>query len=203
MTDTFIIHGLAGLAGYAFGAIPFGLVIARLFGLGNLRHVGSGNIGATNVLRTGNKLAAVLTLLLDSGKGAIIVLIVLWLSPDPNAGLAAGLWAVVGHSFPIWLKFKGGKGVATTAGVLLATAWPVGLAVIGTWAIVAAVTRYSSVAALVAALATPIFSYFFAPPQHMILAVALAALVWGRHLQNIRRLLRGDEMKIGEKKISE
>ena len=203
MIDTFIIYGLSGLGGYLFGAIPFGIVIARLFALGDLRQVGSGNIGATNVLRTGSKLAAFLTLLLDSGKGAIVVLFVTWITYDPFAGLAAGSWAVVGHIFPVWLKFKGGKGVATTAGVFLATAWPVGLAVIGTWIVVAAISRYSSLAALVAAVMAPVYSIYFSTTQNTLMVGILAALVFARHSENITRLIKGEETKIGAKKTAD
>ncbi|HEY9164496.1 MAG TPA: glycerol-3-phosphate 1-O-acyltransferase PlsY, partial [Magnetovibrio sp.] len=162
--------------------------------------IGSGNIGATNVLRTGNKLAAFLTLLLDSGKGAIAVGITYLLIPEPNAMLAAGFWAVMGHNFPVWLKFKGGKGVATTIGVLLAISWPVGLAAIATWLATAAVFRYSSLAALFALAAAPAYAWFFATPQITLLAALLGTLVWVRHHQNIRRLIRGEESKIGRKK---
>ncbi len=200
MNETFIIHGLAGLGGYLLGAVPFGIVIAGLFGLGDLRKIGSGNIGATNVLRTGNKLAALLTLVLDSGKGAIAVGLTYWLTYDPFAGLAAGFWAVMGHNFPVWLKFKGGKGVSTTLGVLLATAWPVGLAVIATWLVVAFVFRYSSLAALMGLAAAPVYAWFFATPQHALLAALLAVVAWARHHENIRRLLNGSETKIGQKK---
>ena len=200
MPDTFFIHGLAGVGGYLLGAVPFGLVMAKLFGLGDLRTVGSGNIGATNVLRTGNKLAALLTLLLDSGKGAIAVGITVYLTDDPFAGYAAGVLAVIGHNFPIWLKFKGGKGVATTLGVLLATAWPVGLGAIGVWILSAAIFRYSSLAALLALAAAPALSLQFALPQHHWLAGILCLLVWIRHHQNIRRLITGKETKIGAKK---
>lgn len=201
MNETFLLHALAGIGGYLFGAIPFGIVIARLFGLGDLRAVGSGNIGATNVLRTGNKLAAFLTLVLDGGKGAIAVGVTYLLTPDPNAMLAAGFWAVMGHNFPVWLKFKGGKGVATTLGVLLAVAWPVGLAAIATWLVTAAVLRYSSLAALVALAASPIYAWYILEDANVArLCVLLAVLAWFRHRENIARLVRGEETKIGQKK---
>lgn len=199
------LHITAGIIGYLVGSIPFGLVFAKLFGLGDLRKIGSGNIGATNVLRTGNKPAAFLTLLFDIGKGGAVALAVGYFIPGVHAELAAGFWAVMGHNFPVWLKFRGGKGVATTVGVLLATAWPVGLAVIATWIAVAAITRYSSLAALVALGAAPAFSYFLAPSlvpaQHILLSGLLAVLVWGRHHDNIRRLIKGSETKIGKKSV--
>ncbi|MCW8916288.1 MAG: glycerol-3-phosphate 1-O-acyltransferase PlsY [Magnetovibrio sp.] len=201
MHDLFTIHALAGLGGYMLGSIPFGIVIAKLFGLGDLRQIGSGNIGATNVLRTGNKPAAFLTLVLDIGKGAIAVGITHLLTEAPYAILAAGFWAVIGHNFPIWLKFKGGKGVATTLGVLIATAWPVGLAACATWLVTAAIFRYSSLAALVALAAAPVYSWaIFDAPQHAAMAGGLAVLAWVRHHENIRRLLKGQESKIGKKK---
>lgn len=193
------LHIAAGIIGYLVGSIPFGLVFAKLFGLGDLRKIGSGNIGATNVLRTGNKLAAFLTLLFDIGKGGAVAFAVGYFIPNVHSELAAGFWAVIGHNFPVWLNFRGGKGVATTIGVLLATSWPVGLAAIVTWLVVAAITRYSSLAALVALGAAPVFSYFFATPQHMILSGLLVVVVWARHHQNIRRLLNGTETKIGKK----
>ncbi|MDH5187561.1 MAG: glycerol-3-phosphate 1-O-acyltransferase PlsY [Rhodospirillaceae bacterium] len=193
------LHIAAGIVGYLVGSIPFGLVFAKLFGLGDLRKIGSGNIGATNVLRTGNKLAAFLTLIFDIGKGGMVALTVGYFIPNIYAELAAGFWAVMGHNFPVWLNFRGGKGVATAIGVLLATAWPVGLAVIATWLVVAAITRYSSLAALVALAAAPLFSYLLAPPQHIILSGLLAVLVCARHHENARRLLNGTETKIGKK----
>ncbi len=200
MSDASLILIAAGLGGYLLGAIPFGIVMARLFGLGDLRRIGSGNIGATNVLRTGNKLAAALTLGLDSGKGAIAVGITSALGGGSTAMLVAGFCAVLGHNFPVWLKFKGGKGVATTLGVLLATSWPVGLAACATWLAVAALFRYSSLAALVALGVAPFFSWIFATPQHTVLSLLLALLAGGRHHQNIHRLLRGEESRIAKKK---
>ena len=202
MDDMFTIHALAGIGGYLLGSVPFGIVIAKLFGLGDLRQIGSGNIGATNVLRTGNKFAAFLTLVLDIGKGAIAVGITYLLTDEPFAMLAAGFWAVMGHNFPVWLKFKGGKGVATTLGVLTATAWPVGLAAIGTWLATAAIFRYSSLAALLALAAAPVYSYYLDTPQHAIMAGLLAILAWVRHHENIKRLLRGEESKIGKKRTN-
>lgn len=199
MNETVIIHSLACISGYLLGSVPFGFVIAHLLGLGDLREMGSGNIGATNVLRTGNKLAAVLTVVLDVGKGAFAVALAVWLTSDPKIGLTSGIWAVMGHDFPVWLNFKGGKGVATTFGVLLATAWPVGLGAIATWLIVAFVSRYSSLASLLGLAAAPIFAWFLTSPQHALLAALLAAIVWARHHGNIRRLLNGTESKIGQK----
>jgi glycerol-3-phosphate acyltransferase PlsY len=186
--------------GYLLGSIPFGLLLTRLAGLGDIRQVGSGNIGATNVLRTGNKPLAAATLLLDGGKGAGATLIATALA-GPLAGLAAGLGAVLGHNFPIWLRFKGGKGVATTLGTLIAIAWPVGLSAGATWIAVAALSRYSSLAALVALGTAPAYALFvFDAPHAAAAAAALAALAIARHHQNIRRLLNGTESKIGRTK---
>jgi glycerol-3-phosphate acyltransferase PlsY len=200
MEQTFITHVLAGTGGYLLGSIPVGIVLARVFGLGDLRKVGSGNIGATNVLRTGNKLAAALTLLFDAAKGAIAVGVTHLLTDEPNAMLAAGFWSVMGHNFPVWLKFEGGKGVSTTLGVMLATAWPVGLAGFATWLTVAAIFRYSSLSAIVALAAAPLYAWFFTDWQHTVLAGLLAIVVIARHHENIRRLLNGTESKIGQKK---
>lgn len=181
--------------GYLIGSIPFGLLLTRAAGLGDIRKVGSGNIGATNVLRTGNKGLAALTLLLDGAKGAVAVLLALRFGPE--LGVIAAAMAVIGHVFPVWLKFKGGKGVATAIGVLLGLSWPVGLLVCGTWLLVAGVFRYSSLASLVALAAAPAYAWFLADPQRGELAIFVAALVWLRHHQNIRRLLKGEEPKIG------
>jgi glycerol-3-phosphate acyltransferase PlsY len=185
----------AALAGYLLGSIPFGLVLTRLAGLGDLRAIGSGNIGATNVLRAGSKPLAALTLALDGGKGAAAVLIAATLGPD--MAFVAGLGALVGHVFPVWLKFRGGKGVATFLGVMLAIAWPVGLLSCLTWLAVAALFRYSSLAALAAVAATPAYAYLLADWQRMELAAICAVLIFLRHHANIRRLIRGEEPKIG------
>jgi acyl phosphate:glycerol-3-phosphate acyltransferase len=185
----------AAILAYLIGSIPFGLVLTRLGGYGDIRAIGSGNIGATNVLRTGNKMLAILTLLLDGGKGAVAVLIGAQFGPDIAVVAAAG--AVLGHLFPVWLGFKGGKGVATAGGVLLAIAWPVGLLALGTWLVVAIVSRYSSLAALLACVTAPIYAWLLhVDPQRTQLVLAVAVLLILRHHQNIRRLLRGDESKI-------
>ena len=190
--------GLVAAAAYLLGSVPFGLVMARLFGLGDIRKIGSGNIGATNVLRTGNKLAALLTLIGDAGKGGAAVLLARALLGE-DAGQVAGLAAFLGHLFPVFLGFQGGKGVATFLGVLLALAWPVGLAACGTWLAVAAATRYSSLAALGAAATTPLWALAFARPDLVILVLLLAALVFSKHRGNIARLAAGTEPRIGRK----
>ncbi len=194
---------IAAVIGYLFGSIPWGLILTRLAGKGDLRSIGSGNIGATNVLRTGSKGLAAATLVLDAGKGAAAVAVMALLAPaNINAALIAGLAAVFGHNFPVWLRFRGGKGVATTLGVLTAWAWPVGLITCAIWLATAALLRYSSLAALVALAAAPIAMAFLAPTQFAVGAGLLAALAWGRHHENIRRLLAGTEPKIGERKAS-
>ncbi len=190
---------LAVAGGYLLGAVPFGLVLTRLAGYGDIRTIGSGNIGATNVLRTGNKPLALATLVLDSGKAAAAALLA-WALLDHNAALVAGFAAVIGHNFPVWLHFKGGKGVATTVGVSLAVAWPVGVATILTWLLVAVVGRISSLSALVALVLAPLYSWIWADTPTVITAVALAVLGLIRHHANIRRLLRGEEPRIGQKK---
>jgi len=188
----------AGLA-YLLGSIPFGVVITRMMGLGDLRQIGSGNIGATNVLRTGNKPAAAATLILDAAKGGIAVLIARAMLGEDAAQLAA-LASFLGHLFPVWLGFKGGKGVATFLGILLALAWPMGLLACATWAVTAAISRISSVSALAASALTPGFLAFAGYSDAVILTLLLAVLVWVRHAANIRRLRDGTEPKIGKKK---
>ncbi|MDR5653370.1 glycerol-3-phosphate 1-O-acyltransferase PlsY [Ruixingdingia sedimenti] len=183
---------------YLLGAVPFGIVMARVFGLGDLRQIGSGNIGATNVLRTGNKAAAALTLVLDAGKGAAAVLAARALLAEDAAQVAGGA-AFLGHLFPVWLRFKGGKGVATFLGTLLALAFPVGLAACGTWLLVAVAARYSSLSALVAAVAAPVWAVVLGRADLVALAVVLAALIVERHRANIARLLAGTEPRIGRK----
>ncbi len=183
---------LAG--GYLLGSIPCGLVLARLAGHGDIRKLGSGNIGATNVLRTGSKLLAALTLLLDGGKGAAAVLIAQAYGTDMAVTAAVG--AVVGHLFPVWLKFRGGKGVATTLGVLLAIAWPVGVSACLTWLAAALVFRISSLAGILALAASPFYAYWFADAQRVELVAFLAVVVIARHTANIRRLVKGEEPRI-------
>lgn len=189
---------LAGVFGYLLGSVPFGLVLTRLAGLGDIRAIGSGNIGATNVLRTGRKGLALATLVLDAGKGGAAAAAANYLA-GLDAGLIAGGLAVLGHNFPCWLRFRGGKGVATTLGVLLVTAWPVGLAACVTWLVVAGLLRISSLAALAALALSPVYAYAWATTHHIWLAGALAALAFGRHHANVRRLLKGEESRIGAK----
>lgn len=190
-----MIPYLVGFAlAYLLGSIPFGLLLTRIAGLGDIRRIGSGNIGATNVLRTGRKGLALATLLLDAGKGAAAVLIGAAWSPD--LALVAGGGSLVGHLFPVWLKFKGGKGVATAAGVLLAVSWPVGLLAAATWLLVAVVTRYSSAAALSACALAPLYAWATTDLPRTLLVVAIAILVVFRHRDNIGRLLAGTESKI-------
>ncbi len=186
------------LLGYLLGSIPFGLLLTRAAGLGDIRTIGSGNIGATNVLRTGRKGLAGATLLLDGLKGAAAVLIALALAGH-EAALWAGLGAILGHLFPIWLGFRGGKGGATGYGVLIAVAWPVGLAAGAIWLIVARLARISSLATLLSFAATPILAALLADSGVVKLALAIAVLVFIRHHANIRRLLAGTEPRIGTK----
>jgi glycerol-3-phosphate acyltransferase PlsY len=198
--------GLTALGGYLLGSIPFGVVITRAAGAGDVRSIGSGNIGATNVLRTGRKDLALATLLLDAGKGAAALLIARWLFDNDAAAVIAGGAAFLGHLFPIWLGFKGGKGVATFFGLIIAAAWPLGLMAGATWLIVAFVLRYSSLAALVASAATPLYALLPlaalglpAPAPVLLLSVFTAVLIWIRHHENIGRLMKGTESRIGTK----
>jgi acyl phosphate:glycerol-3-phosphate acyltransferase len=185
--------------GYLVGSVPFGLLLTRAAGLGDIRRIGSGNIGATNVLRTGRKELAAATLLLDAAKGAVPVLLAARFL-GPQAGLAAGLGALLGHVAPVWLRFRGGKGAATGFGVLLAAAWPVGLFSLLVWIAVAAVGRISSLSALAAFAAAPVTAAVLGRARIAALALALAAIVFLRHHENIRRLLAGTEPRIGSGK---
>lgn len=194
--------GLIVVGGYLLGSIPFGMIATRLGGAGDIRKIGSGNIGATNVLRSGRKDLAAITLIGDAGKGVVAVLLARWLTNDNAAAVAlAGGAAFVGHLFPVWLKFNGGKGVATFYGVLLAAAWPVGVLAALTWLAMAALFRISSLAALTAAALAPLFAFATDQPYPMVLLSAfMAVLIFIRHHQNISRLLKGEEPKIGAKK---
>ncbi|CUH76080.1 G3P acyltransferase [Tritonibacter multivorans] len=189
---------LWAVIGYLLGSIPFGLVLTRAMGLGNLREIGSGNIGTTNVLRTGSKAAAALTLLLDAGKGAAAVLLARALAGE-DAAQIAGLLAFLGHCFPVWLKFQGGKGVATFLGLMLALAWPVGLACCATWLFAALLSRISSMGALTAAMASPFWAVAFSFGSGVALTICLACIVLWRHGANIGRIRAGTEPKIGQR----
>ena len=196
------IVAAALVGGYLIGTIPFGVLITRFSGVGDVRNIGSGNIGATNVLRTGRKDLALLTLLGDGGKGLVAVLVAraLW---GPEAGVLAGGAAFVGHLFPVWLGFKGGKGVATFFGVMLAAAWPVGVLAAVTWIAVAFLSKYSSAGALTATALSPIYALLLHQPRSIVaLALLLALLIYVRHHENIARLLAGTEPRIGSKKAA-
>ena len=190
---TFLI---ALLGGYLIGSIPFGLLLTKAAGLGDIRKVGSGNIGATNVLRTGRKGLAAATLILDGLKGAVAVLLARYFLGDQD--LVVGTAAVLGHLFPVWLGFRGGKGVATGLGVLLAASWPVGLACCALWLVAAKLLKMSSAAALTAFAAAPLFALVLSSADHALMALLIAILVFWRHEANIRRLLAGTEPRIGK-----
>ncbi len=193
-----VVLMLWAVIGYGLGSIPFGLILSQRLGLGNLRDIGSGNIGATNVLRTGNKAAAAATLLLDAAKGAVAVLLARAISGEDSAQLAA-LMAFLGHCFPIWLGFKGGKGVATFFGIIFALAWPVGLACGATWLFAVAVTRQSSMGALMAASLSVVWTTFLGETRMIILIFILTLLIFWRHWPNVQRLRAGTEPRIGKK----
>jgi glycerol-3-phosphate acyltransferase PlsY len=204
-----VLIAIAVVGGYLLGSIPFGVIVMRAAGAGDPRAIGSGNIGATNVLRSGRKGLAALTLLGDGGKGALAVLIA-WLATrhadlQTQAVLTAlaGGAAFLGHLFPVWLGFKGGKGVATFFGTLLAAAWPVGLLAGATWIAVAFLFRISSLGALIAALLAPVYALLLGRPVIALLALFMGALIYIRHAANIRRLLKGEEPRIGAKKAQE
>jgi glycerol-3-phosphate acyltransferase PlsY len=193
-----IILLLWTLLGYLLGSIPFGSIVTHVMGLGDLRQIGSGNIGATNVLRTGSKLGAGLTLAADIGKAGATVFLARYLVAEDAAQLA-GLAAILGHCYPIWLKFQGGKGVATFFGLLFVLAWPIGLAAGLTWLSTAALFKYSSLASLTAAAVIPIIVLLFPSNNLFLLSISLMALIFWRHKENIIRLLNSTESKIGLK----
>ena len=192
-----LIIVIAFAFGYLLGSIPFGLLLTKAAGGPDVRSIGSGNIGATNVLRTGNKALAAITLLCDIFKGTVAVLIVMYFY-GYEAALIAGLGAFIGHVFPVWLKFKGGKGVATYIGLLIGLAWPGALIFIGLWLVVAYFSRYSSLAALIASALTPVGLLGLGLPNVAALFFLLTIILWVMHRANIRRLLNGDEGKIGK-----
>jgi glycerol-3-phosphate acyltransferase PlsY len=196
---TFLTLASVLLGGYLLGSIPFGVIATRLGGAGDLRKIGSGNIGATNVLRTGRKDLALITLIGDAAKGAVALLVARHFLGEAAGALAGGA-AFVGHLFPVWLRFKGGKGVATALGVMLAAAWPVGLTALAVWLVVFAVSRISSLSALTAAVLSPMFAVLWHAPQPVMwLILACAILVVMRHRANIARLMRGQEPRFGAK----
>jgi len=192
---------IAAVFGYLLGSIPFGLLLTRMAGLGDIRSIGSGNIGATNVLRTGNRWLAAATLLLDAGKAAAAVLIVRYFVPEPPLAYSiAGMAAFIGHLFPVWLKFKGGKGVATYIGAMLAINWIVGLIFCATWLFIAITQRMSSLSALTAAATAPMFAYAFSGLHLAAGAAVMSLLLFFKHSENIGRLIAGTEPKIGQGK---
>lgn len=202
MDHWFVLLCLSALVGYVFGSIPFGLILTKLAGLGDVREIGSGNIGATNVLRTGKKPLAALTLLADILKGLIPTLLVATYFELIPYGLIAGFMALIGHMFPVWLKFKGGKGVATYIGVAFGFFWPSGLCFILAWLVVAFLFRYSSLSALVACLVTPFVTFFMTEEIIATTLFVMSILVLIRHRSNIERLIAGEEDKIGQKQTS-
>ena len=196
MSEVFLVA--AFLIGYLFGSIPFGMVLTRLAGTQDLRSIGSGNIGATNVLRTGRKGLAAATLLGDALKGTVAVIIAGYFG-GTEAAMVAGLGAFLGHLYPVWLKFNGGKGVATYIGVLIGLFWPAAVVFCLIWLATAVTTRYSSLSALIAAFVTPLFLWWFGHPALASLFVVLTLLLFWKHSENIKRLQTGTEGKIGAK----
>jgi glycerol-3-phosphate acyltransferase PlsY len=181
---------------YLLGSIPFGILVSKVFGLGNLRDIGSGNIGATNVLRTGNKLAALITLILDGLKGVLVVVVARFISED--AAITASIFVIIGHIYPVWLRFSGGKGVATFIGAILALSFVTGLLVCFIWIIIALVFRYSSLSAIVSSAFAPIGIFLFYDNEALVVTLFMTVLIWYRHKDNIRRLIDGSEAKIGK-----
>lgn len=189
-------------AGYLLGSIPFGVLLTRAFGAGDLRQIGSGNIGATNVLRTGRKGLAAATLILDGAKGAVAVLLARHFVPQlgDHAAMIAGAAAMIGHCYPVWLKFRGGKGVATLLGLALALAWPVGLAFAAVWLGTVLLLRISSLGGMAGAVAAPVAALAFGYPVYAVGLAGLAVIVLWRHRENIARLRAGTEPRVGAKK---
>ena len=181
---------------YLLGSIPFGILVSKVFGLGNLRDIGSGNIGATNVLRTGNKLAALITLILDGLKGVLVVVVARFISED--AAITASIFVIIGHIYPVWLRFSGGKGVATFIGAILALSFVAGLLVCFIWIIIALVFRYSSLSAIVSSASAPIGIFLFYDNEALVVTLFMTILIWYCHKDNIRRLIDGSEAKIGK-----
>lgn len=181
---------------YLLGSIPFGILVSKVFGLGNLRDIGSGNIGATNVLRTGNKLAALITLILDGLKGVLVVVVARFISED--AAITASIFVIIGHIYPVWLRFSGGKGVATFIGAILALSFVAGLLVCFIWIIIALIFRYSSLSAIVSSASAPIGIFLFYDNEALVVTLFMTVLIWYRHKDNIRRLIDGSEAKIGK-----
>lgn len=186
------------IVAYVMGSIPFGLLLTKMAGRGDIRTIGSGNIGATNVLRTGNKPLALLTLLLDGGKGAIAVILAAFLCGDQWSMLLAAIFAIIGHVYPVWLKGKGGKGVATTIAAYYAIAWPMGIFASLVWVVTALTLRISSLSAIIAMLLTPIFAFYFVDGRTALATLFIGGLVIWRHQENILRILRGNEPLIGK-----
>lgn len=190
-----MVSFIAVLIGYVCGSIPFGLLLTKAAGLGDVRSIGSGNIGATNVLRTGNKKIAALTLFFDGLKGAVPVLLLTYFG-TPQAGMIAGLAAMAGHIFPLWLGFRGGKGVATSLGVLFGLFWPLGIIFIAIWLVLAFIFRFSSLAGLATSALTPLWAYFFGRTDLVLPTALIAIVIWIMHRANIGRLMKGEEPKI-------
>ena len=181
---------------YLLGSIPFGILVSKVFGLGNLRDIGSGNIGATNVLRTGNKLAALITLILDGAKGALVVIVARLISED--AAITASICVIIGHIYPVWVRFSGGKGVATFIGALLVLSFATGFLVCLIWIMTAFIFRYSSLSAMVSSVSAPIWIFLFYGNEALIVTTIMAVLICYRHKDNIRRLINGSETRIGK-----
>tara|TARA_B110000238_G_scaffold110381_1_gene120077 strand:- start:13226 stop:13831 length:606 start_codon:yes stop_codon:yes gene_type:complete len=186
---------MIAITGYLIGSIPFGIIIAKIMGLGNLRNIGSGNIGATNVLRTGNKLAAILTLIFDLSKGTVVVILARLLFDD-SAAQIAGLASFLGHCFPVWLGFKGGKGVATFIGITLALYWPAGILTCLTWILIAYISRISSLSALLSSISSIVWIWICGMPNATFIMIILTIFIWVRHKENIKRIIKNTEPRI-------